>query len=287
MPAGGTARPSVPGRCDGIGERSSRVIARASRAVGPIRAGVEAWPPRPSTRSSIDMMPFSVTPTTPTGLPMPAKASCAIAPPSSTTNHGRTPRRSSSATASSAAVPNTSSSQPKESQTSWAGREVPLEQGLDGLADPDQAALVVEGAAAPDLAVDDRAAERVVLPGALDRHDVEVGHQHDRPRGARAGASGRAARGCAPGSARAARAAAGTGGPAPRRTRRTPRCRPARARGRRRSGSGRAPAASALRAVAPRPLARPCPDPSRPGTAAAPPREASRRAAAADRRRRT
>ena len=39
-------------------------------------------------------------------------------------------------------------------------REVALEQGLDRLADPDQAALVVEGAAAPDLAVDDRAAER-------------------------------------------------------------------------------------------------------------------------------
>ena len=109
------------GTLEGIGDRSSRVIARASRAVGPIRAGVEAWPPRPSTRSSIDMMPFSVTPTTPTGLPMPAKASWAIAPPSSTTNQGRTSRRSSSATASSAAVPNTSSSQPKESHTSCAG----------------------------------------------------------------------------------------------------------------------------------------------------------------------
>ena len=93
-------------------------------------------------------------------MPTPGNASCAIAPPSSRTNHGRTPRRASSATACSAAVPNTSSSQPNDSQTSWAGVKSPLEQGLDRLADPDQAALVVEGAAAPDLAVDDVAAER-------------------------------------------------------------------------------------------------------------------------------
>src|SRR3954463_9404657 len=32
------------GTLDGMGERSSRVIARASRAVGPILAGVDAWP---------------------------------------------------------------------------------------------------------------------------------------------------------------------------------------------------------------------------------------------------
>ncbi len=52
---------------------------------------------------------------------MPGKASPAIAPPSSTTNHGSTPRRVSSATASRAAVPNTSSSEPKLSQTSCSG----------------------------------------------------------------------------------------------------------------------------------------------------------------------
>jgi len=49
------------------------------------------------------------------------KASPAMAPPSSTTNHGETPRRVSSATASRAAVPLTSSSEPKLSHTSCAG----------------------------------------------------------------------------------------------------------------------------------------------------------------------
>ncbi len=109
------------GRLAAMGERSRRVIARARRAVGPILAGVEAWPPRPSTRSSIDVAPFSVTPTTPIGARTPGKASLATAPPSSSTNHGRTPRWSSSATASRAAVPMTSSSQPNDSHTSCAG----------------------------------------------------------------------------------------------------------------------------------------------------------------------
>ena len=105
----------------GSGERSSRRIALARRAVGPIRAGVAAWPPRPSTRSSREVVPFSVTPMAPIGAATPGNAWCATAPPSSRTNHGRTPRRTSSATAFPAAPPETSSSQPKESQTSWAG----------------------------------------------------------------------------------------------------------------------------------------------------------------------
>ena len=96
-------------------------MARASRAVGPNLAGVDAWPPRPSTRSTTLVTPFSVTPIAPTGGLMPGNASAAMAPPSSTTNHGSTPRRLSSATASPAAVPKTSSSDPKLSQRSWAG----------------------------------------------------------------------------------------------------------------------------------------------------------------------
>ncbi len=102
-------------------ERSTFRIARASRAVGPFRVGVDACPPRPSTRSTTLVVPFSVTPMAPTGGLMPGNASPAIAPPSSRTNHGRTPRRVSSATASVAAVPLTSSSDPRLSHTSWAG----------------------------------------------------------------------------------------------------------------------------------------------------------------------
>ena len=105
----------------GIGCRSTRRMARASRAVGPFgpawtrarrgrrRAARRWWCPSRSRRS------------TPTGGLTPGNASCATAPPSSRTNHGSTPRRVSSATAACAAVPNTSSSQPKLSQTSWAG----------------------------------------------------------------------------------------------------------------------------------------------------------------------
>ena len=64
-------------------------------------------------------------------------------------------------------------------------RDVALQQPLDRLADADEAALVVEGAAAPDPAVDDVGAERGVLPGCLlvDGDHVEVRHQHDRPVG--------------------------------------------------------------------------------------------------------
>ena len=111
----------VSGTDAGIGLRSTLRMARASRAVGPFLAGVDACPPRPSTRSTTLVVPFSVTPIAPTGGLIPGNASPAIAPPSSITNHGSTPRRVSSATASRAAVPLTSSSQPKLSHTSWAG----------------------------------------------------------------------------------------------------------------------------------------------------------------------
>ena len=63
------------------------------------------------------------------------------------------------------------------------GHEPAAQQRLDGLADRDELALVVERAATPDRAVDEVAAERRVGPaGALvgDGHDVEVGHQHHR-----------------------------------------------------------------------------------------------------------
>jgi hypothetical protein len=105
----------------GKGAFSTRRIARARRAVGPLRAGVEACPPRPSATSSSDVVPFSVTPTTPNGAFTPGKAPPAIAPPSSSTSQGVTPRSRSTSTASSAAVPLTSSSHPNDSHTSWAG----------------------------------------------------------------------------------------------------------------------------------------------------------------------
>ena len=80
----------VSGTAAGIGCRSTRRMARASRAVGPFLAGVDACPPRPSTRSTTLVMPFSLTPIAPTGGLIPGNASPAIAPPSSITNHGST-----------------------------------------------------------------------------------------------------------------------------------------------------------------------------------------------------
>ena len=245
------------GTLAGIGERSSRVIARASRAVGPSLAGrrgvaaaaLDAQLDRDDAllghaddadrladagervvRDRAALVDHEPRP----------DAAAAGAPRRPARPPYRTPPRRSRTTA----------RRPGPGVKSRSSRVSTASQIRD------QAALVVEGAAAPDLAVDDRAAERAVLPVALDRDDVEVGHQHDRPLGARARASGTAGRGCGSGSARAARAAAGTAGRAPRRTRRTPRCRPARARGRRRSGSGPAPAASAPRAAAPAPPSR-------------------------------
>ena len=98
-----------------------------------------------------------------------------------------------------APVPNTSSSQPKESQTSCAGVK-PARAGVSTASQiADQAALVVEGAAAPDRAVDDRRRRTAGAARArlVDRDDVEVRHQHDRPRRRSRRASGRAGRGCA------------------------------------------------------------------------------------------
>ena len=70
-----------------------------------------------------------------------------------------------------------------------AGGEPCLEVPLDRLADRDQAALVVERAATPDVAVHDLRGERRVLPRCVrvDGDDVEVGHQDDRPLGRRTG----------------------------------------------------------------------------------------------------
>ena len=124
-----------PGARAGIGERSSARIARASRAVGPFRAGVEAWPPRPSTRSSTLVVPFSVTPIDADRPADPGER--VVRDRAALVEHEPRPdaAASSSATAPRRVGPNTSSSQPKESQTSWAGREASLEQPLDGLAD--------------------------------------------------------------------------------------------------------------------------------------------------------
>ena len=170
--------------------RSSRVIARASRAVGPLRAGVEACPPRPSTaqleRGDALLGDADDADRRGDAGERLGRDRAALV------DHEPGPRRRgvrSSSTASGAAVPETSSLQPKDSQTSWAGREVLLQQGLDGLADRDQRALVVEGAAAPDRAVVDLGAERRVLPGRVRR----------RPGRRRGGPSARpGARRCAP-----------------------------------------------------------------------------------------
>ena len=121
------------------------------RAVGPFFAGVEACPPRPSATSSSEVVPFSVTPMTPSGALTPGKAPPAIAPPSSSTSHGVTPRVAEHLDRlDGAAVPLTSSSQPKDSQTSCAG--VCPASSSDSTASQiaGDAALVVEGAAAPD-----------------------------------------------------------------------------------------------------------------------------------------
>ena len=98
------------------------MIARASRAVGPLRAGVEACPPRPSTRSSREVTPFSVTPIDADrrGHSRERLGGDRAALVDDEPRAGRRGARSSS-TASAAAVPETSSLQPKDSQTSWAG----------------------------------------------------------------------------------------------------------------------------------------------------------------------
>ena len=119
----------------GNGDFSIRRMARAMRAVGPFLAGVEACPPRPSATSSSEVVPFSVTPMTPSGAFTPGNAPPAIAPPSSSTSHGVTPRSRSTLDrlerrgAADLLVA-------AEGQPDVLGGDVPgLEERLDGLAD--------------------------------------------------------------------------------------------------------------------------------------------------------
>ena len=168
-PAGASASGWAAAGSGGTGARSRRVIARAIRAVGPSFCGVEAWPPRPSTESSSDVTPFSVTPMTATGTPMP----------------GNAPVRHGAALVEDEPGPDAAPGQlldrePRgragdllvaaEREPDVLGRlEAVGEQPLHGLADADQAALVVEGAATPDLAVDDLGAEGGALPRRASR----------------------------------------------------------------------------------------------------------------------
>ena len=111
---------------------------------------------------------------------------------------GPHPAAYSSATAASAAVPD-DLLVAAEGEPDVLRRLVAVgEQPLDCLTDRRDAALVVEGAAAPDRARVDLGRERRVLPGGrlVDRYDVEVRHQHDRPGRRRCPASGTGARGC-------------------------------------------------------------------------------------------
>ena len=165
-------------------------------------------------------MPFSVTPMTPIGAATPGNASWAIAPPSSRTNHGRTPRRTSSATASGAAVPNTSSSQPKDSQTSCAGvkprsssvstaSQIPTRQPLSSRVPRPQ--IAPSAIVAPNGGCCQGAPSST---GTTSRCAISTtGRSAAWP-----GPAEEQARGCGSGSARGARAAAGTGPPARRGT---------------------------------------------------------------------
>ena len=158
---------------------------------------------------------------------MPGNASPAIAPPSSITNHGRTPRRVSSATASSADVPLTSSSQPKLSQTSCAGVKPVLQQALDGLARSRRRSPCRRGCRGPRRR---RRGSRRRTAGAARgrrrRRAPRRGGPSARP-GARRSRppSGTAGRACRPGSARGRRTGAGRVARARRGACRRPRCR--------------------------------------------------------------
>ena len=120
-----------------------------------------------------------------------------------------------------------------------------LQQPLDGLADRDDAALVVEGAAAPHRPVVDLGGERA---GAATGPSRRRGPRRGAPSGRRAAPptcrpSGRGGRGCRPGSAPGRRTGGGTAARARRGRRRTPRCRRWPGCGRRRSGCGPGPGA--------------------------------------------
>ena len=90
----------------------SRTIALASRTVAVSLGGVEACPPGSSTMRRNVFGAFSPTPTKAMGAVIPGKASRAIAPPSSSTSAGRTPRLSSRSTTALAPVLAVSSSCP-------------------------------------------------------------------------------------------------------------------------------------------------------------------------------
>ena len=153
----------------GNGRFSSRTTARAIRAVGPPGAGVDECPPRPSARSSSVVVPFSETPMTPSGGCDPGEG--LVRDGAALVEHeprrdaaraelldrrGRVRARHLLARA--------------EGQPDVAGRhEVLGQQPLDGRADPDQRALVVERPAAPDRAVVDLGAEGRVLPRGATR----------------------------------------------------------------------------------------------------------------------
>ena len=172
---------------------------------------------------------------------------------------GRTPRRTSSATALRAALPETSSSQPNESHTSCAGT-CPASSSVSTASQIPTSEPLSSSVPRPQIAPSTSVgAERRVLPGRalVDRHDVEVRHQHDRAR-RRCGPASGTSRACSldPGQLeprvqqRELRARARRG------TRRRPRCRRARGRGARRSGSAPVPGAWRRRAAAPRRLGR-------------------------------
>ena len=116
-------------------------------------------------------------------------ASCAIAPPSSSTNHGRDAAARSSSTAAGAAGPETSSSQPKESQTSWAGAK-PCSSSRSTASQIPTSEPLSSRVPRPQIAPSSISAPNGgCCQGAslVDRHDVEVRHQHDRALGVAAG----------------------------------------------------------------------------------------------------
>ena len=139
------------------------------------------------------------------------------------------------------AAPQTSSSQPKESQTSWAGVKPCLEQPLDGLADRRPAQPLSSRVPRPQIAPSAISAPNGgCCQGAslVDGYDVEVRHQHDRPR-RRSRPAQRKSRPWVPTRVSSRRScSSGNAGRQPARSGRTPPGRRAPGRGRRRSGCG-------------------------------------------------
>ena len=128
------------------------------------------------------VVPFSVTPTTPSGGCTPGKASCAMAPPSSSTNHGVTPRDRSSSTAAGASGPETSSRAPKDSQTSRAGTKPSASRPSTAAQMPTSEPLS-SSVPRPQTAPSWISAPKGGCCHGADSsigHDVDVRHQHDR-----------------------------------------------------------------------------------------------------------